>query len=154
MPAPILTDISNKLLDMGVAIVGIKLGASGLYLRTAKARRLERMGRASPKDLATWSERELWSPVFQVEVKGTVGAGDTTYAGFLSSLLHQLVPEEALTMACAVGGFSVEAPDAVSSIKSWSETLARVQNGWARASSKPDPGEWEALSSGVFSKVL
>ena len=55
----------------------------------------------------------MFTPVFSVpKVAGTTGAGDSTIAGFLASVFKGLEPSEALTMAVAVGGCCVEAPDA------------------------------------------
>ena len=130
MPAPYLHDLTQQMLELGVAISGIKLGEAGLYLRTASENRLNPLAHLITP--STWANCTLWSPIFEVDVKGTVGAGDSTIAGFLSSILKGLGPEDALTMACAVGACCVEAPDASSSIRSWEETLARVKAGWTR----------------------
>ncbi len=128
----LLSDLGQELLDMGAKIVGLKLGERGLYLRTAGRAALETMGRASPPDPAAWADRELWAPCFQVNVVGTTGAGDATIAGFLSALLRGMSPEVALTAAVAVGACDVEAADALGGVRSWEETLQRVESGWPR----------------------
>ena len=61
---------------------------------------------------------------------GTTGAGDATIAGFLTALLRDVPPERALAIAAAVGACNVEAADAVSGVRSWEETLARIDAGW------------------------
>jgi sugar/nucleoside kinase (ribokinase family) len=127
-----LTDISTELLAMGVKIVVLKLGERGLYLRTSTQTDLAGLGRAGPPDAAAWARRELWAPCFQVEVVGTTGSGDATIAGFLSALLRGLSPEQTLTAAVAVGACNVEAADALSGLRSWEATLARITGGWAR----------------------
>jgi len=65
-------------------------------------------------------------------VIGTTGAGDATIAGFLAALLRDLPPDEAMNAALAVGACNVEAADALSGIRSWCETLQRINAGWAR----------------------
>ena len=45
-------------------------------------------------------------------------------------------------MANAVGGCNVEAPDAVSGVRSWEETVARVAAGWSRQTLLIDSGAW------------
>jgi sugar/nucleoside kinase (ribokinase family) len=137
-----LYDVSSQLLDMGGKIVGLKLGDRGFYLRTGGRAALERMGRAAPAQPAVWADRELWSPCFRVEVAGTVGSGDATIAGFLASLLRGLSPEAALTAAVAVGACNVEAPDALSGLRSWEETMARVAAGWPRHPLTLDAPGW------------
>ncbi len=140
--APLLTDLSDQLLGMGVKVVGFKLGDRGLYLRTGDNAAMESMGAARPKDPGAWADRELWSPCFQVEVAGTTGAGDATFAGLLSALLRGLSAEEALVAAVAVGACKVESADALSGILPWNETMRRVENGWARRSLSIDAPGW------------
>lgn len=128
----LLAGVAGELLEMGVKIVLLKIGYRGLYLRTAGETRLADLGRARPAGLAAWASRELWAPSFQTKVVGTTGAGDSAVAGFLATLLRNLSPVEAITMANAVGGCNVEASDAVSGVRSWAETVARVEGGWPR----------------------
>ena len=130
----LLSDISNELLAMGAKIVGLKLGSRGLYLRTAGEAVLQEMGRARPTDIAAWADRELWAPCFQVDVVGTAGSGDATIAGFLSALLRDMPPEQAVNAAVAVGACNVEAADTLSGVRPWDETLRRVAAGWPRRS--------------------
>jgi sugar/nucleoside kinase (ribokinase family) len=152
MPADYLHDVTERLLESGVAVAGIKLGEQGLYLKTGSKEGLLKSSLKSLINVEAWQERELWSPIFKVDVKGTVGAGDSAVAGFLTSLLKGLKPEEALTMACAVGACCVEAPDASSGIRSWEETKARIEAGWTRGFSSDLLG-WRRLESGVYMKV-
>ncbi len=148
-PAPFVRDLGSRLLELGVAVAGVKLGADGLYLRTAVASRLR--GTMLGEHPA-WPERELWTPAFEVEVDGTVGAGDAALAGLLASLLRGLGAEEALTVAAAVGAFSVEALDASSGVRSWEATRARVAGGWPRRDASAPVG-WERLLSGGYRPV-
>jgi sugar/nucleoside kinase (ribokinase family) len=126
-----VSEMGQQLLDMGAKIVALKLGDRGLYLRTATGGVLSHMGR-SQIDVAEWAERELWMPCFAVDVVGTTGAGDATIAGFLAGMLYGMSPEMSLEMACAVGACSVEAVDAISGIRTWSQTAVRLAKGWPR----------------------
>jgi sugar/nucleoside kinase (ribokinase family) len=138
----LLSDLARELLELGVKIVGLKLGNRGLYVRTAGRAALAALGRARPSDPAAWADRELWAPCFMVKEVGTTGAGDSTIAGFLSALLRDMAPGEALTAAVAVGACNVEAADALSGIRSWDETLRRVAGGWARHALTLDAPGW------------
>ena len=132
MGPDIISELGQVLLDMGTKIVVLKIGDRGLYLRTANAAILARMGSSSIVDVAAWSDRELWAPCFATQVAGTTGSGDTTIAGFLMGLLRGMAPEETLQAACAVGACNVEAVDALSGIRSWPETAERIAAGWPR----------------------
>jgi sugar/nucleoside kinase (ribokinase family) len=121
--AAVISDVADELLDMGVGAVGLKVGGQGFYLRT---------GRAGVSGDA-WRARELWVPCFKAEPPvGTTGAGDATIAGFLAGILRGQPVEAALTSAVAVGACNVEAADALSGVRSWEETQARIRSGWVR----------------------
>ena len=147
MPAPFLGDLAKRVLELGAGVVGFKLGEDGFYIRTGDEARLSKSGHVAPTP-ESWANRELWSPVFETTPKGTVGAGDATFAGFLAALLRGLGPEEATTMATAVGACSVEAADATSGVQTWAETVTRVQT-WPRASHQALEG-WKRGAHGVY----
>lgn len=128
----LLSDMGQRLLEMGPKVVCLKLGDRGLYLRTADWSAIASIGRARPSDPAAWANKELWTACFKVDEVGTAGSGDSTIAGFLSALLRDMSAEEAVTAAVAVGGCNVEAADTLSGVRPWNETLQRVANGWAR----------------------
>jgi len=141
--APLLTELSQELLELGAKIVCIKLGHRGFYLRTASARILDRLGRAGPANPAAWAVQQIWAPAFQVEVVGATGAADASIAGFVSALLRDLPPQQAITAATAVGACNVEAADGVSGIRPWDETMDRVARGWSRRQLVIDRPGWQ-----------
>ena len=137
-----VSGLAEKAVSAGTGAVLVKMGDRGAYLRT---------GPAAVGGLSGWSGRELYTPVFHVpEIGGTTGSGDATIAGFLASVYKGLAPEQALTMAVAVGGCCVEAPDATSGIRAWSETDRRVLEGWKRAQVKVEEPGWKPLGSGLW----
>ncbi len=138
----LLSSTASDLIALGPAVVGLKLGEHGLYLRTRKAEGWSERGRAQPGSLLGWSNRELWSPCFKVEVTGTTGAGDATIAGFLAALLKDCRPEECVTMACAVGACNVEAADALGGLMDWDKTRSRIDAGWPRRTLEEKPAGW------------
>ncbi len=139
----VLSRLSAQLLDMGVAIAGIKLGSRGLYLRTGTRERLLDAGNGQPADPSSWADRELWFPVYEIsEFVGATGAGDTTIAGLLAAILRGNDPLSAGAMANAVGACNVQAPDALSGLCSWEETAALVDAGWQWAPLDPEAPGW------------
>jgi sugar/nucleoside kinase (ribokinase family) len=134
--------LANDLLAMGAKVVGLKAGYWGLYVQTASDQAWHGAGRAGPKDVAAWSRREIWSPCFEARVVGTTGAGDATVAGFHAAVLRGLSLEEAVTTATGVGGCNVEAADALTGVRGWEETRARIAAGWPRKPLSLDMTGW------------
>ncbi len=140
---PLLRALADELIGMGAAIVALKLGTQGLYLRTTKdPARLASAGRCAPARVDEWADRELLAPCFAVEVVGTTGSGDCTIAGFLGGVLKGLSPEEVMTAAVAVGACNVEKADATSGVPDWPTVQRRLESGWARREVACDLRGW------------
>jgi sugar/nucleoside kinase (ribokinase family) len=140
------SQIAQQLLQWKVAVVGLKLGPHGLYLRTTAERaRLRDLEQRLARPLPGWEQRELFSPCYRVEVAGTTGAGDCTIAGFLAALLRGLSIEHALNSAVAVGACSVESADATGAIPSWQVVQARMQSHWPKQPLALPLEGWRAL---------
>lgn len=146
----LLRSLSQQLLDMGVAIVGLKLGEHGFYLQTtASVERLRKMGACAPNArlLENWKDRELLAPCYVVEVVGTTGAGDCTIAGFVAGLTKGLMIEEMMLGAVGTGACNVEQADAVSGIPSWDEVQERIATGWKQRENVLALPDWTYRSS-------
>ncbi len=150
----LLRSLADELLEMGAAIVVLKLGEHGLYLRTtADADRLARMGRRAPAQTERWRDRELLATCYRVTAAGTTGAGDCTIAGFLTGLLRHGAspePEAVLNGAVAVGACNVERADAVSGVPSWDDVQRRMQAGWARRDQALPLADWRQIADGLW----
>ncbi|MBB6670496.1 carbohydrate kinase family protein [Cohnella nanjingensis] len=148
----LLRSLADELIAMGAAVVVLKLGEHGLYLRTtADPDRLARMGRGAPRPSDRWLDRELLATCYQVTAVGTTGAGDCTIAGFLTGLLrHGETPEAVLNGAVAVGACNVERADAVSGVPSWDEVQRRMQAGWARREQELSLPDWRRIADGLW----
>ncbi len=128
-----LNELGQKMIEYGAKIVLIKCGAKGCYLKTSSMDRLSEMGKAMPKDLEHWSQRELFEEVFKVpKVLSATGAGDTCIAGFLAGLLRGLNAQESLRLACGVGAECVQDYDALGGIRSMEETCRKIKAGWEK----------------------
>jgi len=122
--------LSERLLEFGTAVVGMKLGSDGLYVRTSpNAARLSFIEALADKGVDAWINREFVVPCRQVEVVGTTGAGDATIAGFLAGMFTGTSVEQAASLAVAVGACSVTASDAISGIVPLREVAEQVAAG-------------------------
>ncbi len=150
----LLHDLSDELLALGVKIVGLKLGESGLYVRTANAAAIAALGNACPTHPDLWADKELWAPCFRVDVVGASGSGDSTIAGFLCALLRDMTPEQTITAAVAVGACNVERADTLSGVRSWDETMKRIEQGWAHLPVTMSTEGWEfKTTAGLWTRT-
>lgn len=143
LPPAMVERLADKALALGPKAVGIKVGERGFLLKTAMG--AETLGRG-------WGGACLWHPCYQVEVAGTTGSGDATVAGLLFGLAQGMGPLEACRAAVAVGAHGVEAPDAVSGIRPWDETIARIDSGWLSLGVSLPP-EWKPFETGFTKRV-
>ncbi len=125
--------LAGELIALGVAVVMLKLGNQGAYLRvTADETRLRACGNFTPEACGKWAGAAFFAPCFEAKVVGTTGSGDCTVAGVLAAIAKGLGPAESLRTAVAVGSASVEQPDATSGVPDWQSLLSRIRAGWAR----------------------
>jgi sugar/nucleoside kinase (ribokinase family) len=141
LPVEEIISLAGEALSLGAKIVLLKMGVRGACLCTAA--RLSGLGRGAAAELSAWAGRQLWAPCFRPDaVASTVGTGDAAIAGFLAAVLHDSPPSLALTMAAAVGACCVEAAGALGGVRTWPETLARIEAGWQRLPLDLAPYGW------------
>ena len=129
--------LAGELIAAGVAVVMLKLGNQGAYLRVSSdERRLAACGCFAPEACGAWAGAEFFAPCFDAQVVGTTGSGDCTVAGLLAGIAKRLGPSESVRAAVAVGSASVEQPDATSGVPAWSALDARIRAGWGREAPK------------------
>ena len=138
LPPAMVERLADRALALGPKAVGIKVGERGFLLKTALG--AETLGRG-------WGGVCLWHPCFEVAVATTTGSGDATVAGFLYGLARGMTPLDACRAAVAVGAHGVEARDAVSGIRPWDETEARIDAGWPSLGVSLPP-EWRPFGTG------
>jgi sugar/nucleoside kinase (ribokinase family) len=121
--------LADELLAMGVLIAGLKLGQYGFYVRTSSHLSMSN-DRVLPIDQHLWSGVTIYQPAYAIDVISTTGAGDSSLAGFIASLLWNLQPGEACKMAAAVGAIRIASAHAHAGIPSFDEVLNRVRSNW------------------------
>ncbi len=129
-----LAEYADKLIDMGAAIVAIKLGEYGLFLQVSddeKRLSKESFGRVELNNIYDWKGAKIYSPCLQEkEFLGAIGAGDCTIAGLLTGIMKGESAKEAILSAVATGSCNVEQSDALSGIPTWEELKTRMNADW------------------------
>ncbi|MCR5421383.1 MAG: carbohydrate kinase family protein [Lachnospiraceae bacterium] len=120
-------------LNMGAGIVLIKCGAAGMYYCTGDRESVKKSGERLELNPEDWAGRSGFEKSFKPDrVLSGTGAGDTSVAAFLTSVLNGNKPEECVRYAAATGACCVAAYDALSGIKSFEEIDVRLSKGWEK----------------------
>jgi sugar/nucleoside kinase (ribokinase family) len=125
--------LGEKVLSLGAKTVLIKCGAPGIYYKTAEKERMRELCERLELNVDEWSDREGFEESYKPEkVLSGTGAGDTSIAAFLTSVLRGESLAEALQMAAATGACCVEAYDALGGLKPFEVLKAKIANGWSK----------------------
>ena len=121
IPVSLIREIGRTIIDCGAKILLIKAGHRGIYLLTGNISSLnEKAGFNLSEN--EWNHRELWLNAFPADptkVKNATGAGDTAAAAFLSSILDNKTPEEAIKFAGIAGRNNLYCQDIYEEIDDW-----------------------------------
>lgn len=118
--------LGADLQSAGCAVVVLKAGDRGMYVRTGAAQRLRQI--AHLQSLSSSPEEEYWGCSFlQETVASAVGAGDAAIAGLIGALLRGKTMTEAVTFGNCVGWQNLRGRDAVAGIGDWEETCDLVR---------------------------
>ncbi|MFI4911905.1 MAG: carbohydrate kinase family protein [Sedimentisphaeraceae bacterium JB056] len=124
-----LDTYSKQLLDWGAAVIVIKLGSDGFYVRTTtSSSRINCLKYLLSENVDNWRNKKFSVPCYKVKVKGTTGAGDATIAGFLSGMLNGFTIEKTAQIATGVGALCVTQHDATSGITPLEDIIEKVHN--------------------------
>lgn len=123
--------LAEKLLEMGCKVILIKCGVTGMYYQTASGSILEKTGVRLGLNIEEWKNRSGFQPCFEADaVLSATGAGDTSIAAFLASVLRGYTPDKCVALAAAEGACCVTAYDSLSGLKPLDELKARINSGW------------------------
>lgn len=118
-------------LELGAKAVLLKCGAPGLYLMTSD--RMHEIGSRFGLDAAVWNGFSHFEKSFRIErVLSGTGAGDTSIAAFLASILEGADPQTAVENAAAAGALCCTAYDAISGLLPLPEIRKKIKQGWEK----------------------
>lgn len=124
--------LAEKCLAMGAKAVLLKCGAPGMFLETSGS--MEKAGSRIDLDTEEWNDFCAFERSYRIKkVLSGTGAGDTSIAAFLTSILEGYGPREALQNAVAEGALCCTAYDAISGLKNLDEIRSMISSGWSKA---------------------
>lgn len=125
--------LGTEVLEFGAKVVLIKCGSAGMYFRTAQAEQLKELCTSLNLKPEEWASKEGFEKSFEPEaVLSGTGAGDTSIAAFLTSVMRGESLEEAVQMAAATGACCVAAYDALSGLKPLEQLKEKIRKGWKK----------------------
>ena len=128
-----IVPLAEKCISMGTAILLIKCGVPGMYYCTAGEERLRRISSRIPVDVKEWADKKGFEKSFKPDrVLSGTGAGDTSAAAFLASILNGCPMEKCVEYAVATGASCVTAYDALSGLKTFPELDRKIGSGWEK----------------------
>lgn len=128
-----ISSLGARILGMGAKVVMIKCGAPGIYYRTGKRVELEKLCNKLGLSPEEWADREGFEASYKPDaVRSGTGAGDTSIAAFLVSVLRGKGLKAAVEMAAGAGACCVSAYDALSGIPSYREIENKISRGWEK----------------------
>ena len=125
--------LADICMSYGVKVLLIKCGAPGIYYKTADSGTLSQIGNSIELAPATWADKEGFEASYVPDriLSGT-GAGDTSIAAFLASVLNGEPLETAMQLATATGASCVTSYDALSGLKPLDELKEKIKSGWKK----------------------
>jgi len=135
--------LADEFLQMGCAIVALKAGHRGWFLRTADEKRLASMNLFGDS-IKRWANKRLWRPAYIVEtIASATGSGDTSIAAFLTAMLRGQTPEKSLAIANCAGYHCLSGMDALSGLKGWDDMVSDIPLLPLRETPFPRDSGWE-----------
>ncbi len=125
--------LAEKALQYGAKAVVVKCGVPGMYYKTSSREIMEPLCIALNLNTDEWAGKEGFEKSYVPEkvVSGT-GAGDTSIAAFLSSILQEHSLKEAMQLSAATGACCVSAYDALSGLRPLEELKEAIDGGWEK----------------------
>lgn len=125
--------LADICMSYGVKVLLIKCGAPGIFYKTTDHQTLSTISPRIGLDTDAWAGKEGFEASYVPDciLSGT-GAGDTSIAAFLASVLNGEAPETALQLATATGACCVTSYDALGGLKPLDELKEKIRNGWKK----------------------
>lgn len=125
--------LADWCISKGARVILIKCGTPGIYYRTSASAALESIGAKAELNISKWADKEGFEKSYVPDrVLSGTGAGDTSIAAFLTSMLDGCTIEECVQLAAATGASCVSTYDALSGLKPLDELRSKIAAGWKK----------------------
>ena len=123
--------LADICLKMGTRALLLKCGAGGMYLKTSSE--MKNVGKRLELKAEKWDDFSKFEKSFKIErVLSGTGAGDTSIAAFLTSILEGMGPDASVENAAAAGALCCTAYDAITGLKPLERIREMIDAGWKK----------------------
>lgn len=123
--------IADTLISMGAKVLLIKCGAPGMYFRTNSENVMMPLCKQQDLDIYNWSNQEGFQrSYYQKNIVSGTGAGDTSIAAFLTSMLSGKEIQRCVQLAAATGACCISTHDALSGLQPLEVLEKKIDDGW------------------------
>lgn len=130
-----IVPLGKTCMELGARIILIKCGVPGMYYCTASSGILNKISPRLGLDVKAWADKSGFETSFVPDkVLSGTGAGDTSVAAFLTSILNGCTPEQCVRYASATGACCVSSYDALSGLLSFEKLDEKIAAGWKKLS--------------------
>jgi len=128
-----IAPLAKKLVELGAKVVLLKCGAPGMYCCTGNEEAMARLSKKLDRSMDAWANRAVFERSYKPEiVRSGTGAGDTSIAAFLLSVLEGYSFERCLQLCTGTGACCVTSYDALSGLLPLKELEAKIDAGWEK----------------------
>lgn len=125
--------LADALGAMGAKVVLIKCGAPGMLYKTAGENAMREILQVHSLSPAEWCDKAGFEESYRAgEIVSGTGAGDTSIAAFIASMMRGYGADKCVKLAAATGACCVTAYDALSGLKPLDELWTRICQGWEK----------------------
>jgi len=131
--------LADRCMDLGAKVLLIKCGSRGMYYRTADHEALSAISGRAGLQREKWESQEGFEKSYRPDrILSGSGAGDTSIAAFLVSMLNGRSLRQAVRLAAAAGASCVASYDALSGLRTLDELEGRIEAGWEKCEQNED----------------
>lgn len=127
--------LADKCMKLGAKVLLLKCGKPGLFFASSSEDKLKSISQRVELSVSDWADKTVFEKSYKPDrVLSGTGAGDTSIAAFLTSMLNGENPEMCLHLAAGTGASCVASYDALSGLKSLDELKIKISSGWEKIS--------------------
>ena len=128
-----IAPLAKQLVELGAKVVLLKCGAPGMFCCTGDEAAMAKLSEKLGHPMDGWANRSVFERSYKPEiVRSGTGAGDTSIAAFLISVLDGYGFERCLQLCTGTGACCVTAYDALSGLMQLDDLAAKIDAGWEK----------------------